>query len=85
MGLVPGVGNSKLLQYFCTENPIDRGGLAVYIYSLWGHKESDMTQSDYHSLLFHLETKQQQHHIHTNKHSMSTNNCEEFIKMLQQL
>ena len=30
------------LQYSCLENPMDRGSLAGY--SLWGHKESYMTE-----------------------------------------
>ena len=48
LGLIPGSGrspregNSKLLQYSCLGNPMDRGALAGY--SPWGHKEWDTTQ-----------------------------------------
>ena len=47
-GLIPGSGrslgggNGNLLQYSCQDNPIDKG--AWWGYSLWGHKESDMTE-----------------------------------------
>ena len=37
LGRSPGEGNGNPLQYFCLENPIDRG---VW----WAHKESDMTE-----------------------------------------
>ena len=30
LGRSPGEGNSNPLQYFCLENPMDRGGLAGY-------------------------------------------------------
>ena len=40
---VHGVGNGNPLQYSCLKNSVDRGvGWATY--SLWGHKELDMTE-----------------------------------------
>ena len=48
MGLIhglersPGGGNGTPIQYFCLENPKDRG--AWQSYTPWGHKESDTTQ-----------------------------------------
>ena len=42
-GRSPGKGNGNLLQYFCLENPMDRGAWWV-TYSLWDRKESDMTE-----------------------------------------
>ena len=48
LGLIPGLGRSpggghgNPLQYSCLENPHGRKSLVVY--SLWGHKESDMTK-----------------------------------------
>ena len=39
LGRFPGVGNSKLLQYSCLENSMDRGAWWVH-----GQKESDMTK-----------------------------------------
>ena len=43
-GLVISVGkvNGNPLQYYCLENPMDRG--AGRLYSPWGLKESDMTE-----------------------------------------
>ena len=43
-GLVrsPGEGNSNPLQYYCLENPMNRG--AWLGYSPWGRKESDTTE-----------------------------------------
>ena len=41
-GRSPGEGNGNALQYFCLENPMDRGALVGY--SWWGRKESDMTE-----------------------------------------
>ena len=38
----PGGGHGKLLQYSCLENPHGLRSLAGY--SLWGQKESDMTE-----------------------------------------
>ena len=38
----PGEGNGTPLQYFCLENPTDRGALMGY--NLWDHKESDRTE-----------------------------------------
>src|SRR5574341_1354559 len=39
----PRVGNGNPLQYSCPGNPMD-GGAWLATYSLWGHKESDMTE-----------------------------------------
>ena len=39
LGRSPGEGNSYLLQYSSLENSKFHG-----LYSLWGHKESDMTE-----------------------------------------
>ena len=39
-GRSPGEGNGNPLQYSCLKNPMDNG----VGYSLWGHKESDMTE-----------------------------------------
>ena len=39
-GRFPGEGNSNLLQYFCLENPRDRG---AWLASVQGVAESDMT------------------------------------------
>ena len=41
-GSSPGEGNGKPLQYSCLENSMDR-----VAYSLWGHKESDVTEHTY--------------------------------------
>ena len=49
-GLIPGLGrssgegNGNPLQYSCLENLMDRGDLDHSWTSLWGHKESDMTE-----------------------------------------
>ena len=48
----PGLGRSaggthgNPFQYFCLENPMDRGALAGY--GPWGLKESDMTEATEH-------------------------------------
>ena len=48
LGLIPGLGRSpggghdNALQYYCRENPQGQWSLAGY--SLWGCKESDMTE-----------------------------------------
>ena len=42
LGRSPGGGHSNLLQYSCLENPHGQRSLAGN--SLWGHKESDMTE-----------------------------------------
>ena len=36
LGRSPGEGNGNPLQYYCLENPMDRGA--------WGRKQSDMTE-----------------------------------------
>ena len=36
----PGGGHGNPLQYSCLENPMDGGAFET----LWGHKESDMTE-----------------------------------------
>ena len=41
-GRSPGEGNGSPLQYSCLRKPMDRE--ASWAYSLWGHKESDMTK-----------------------------------------
>ena len=38
----PGEGNDKPLQYSCLEK--SHGQRSLVSYSLWGHKESDMTE-----------------------------------------
>ena len=42
LGTSPGEGNGNPLQCYCLENPMDRG--AWQAYSLWGCKESEMTE-----------------------------------------
>ena len=48
LGLIPGLGrfpggrHDNPLQFSCLENPHGQRSLAGY--SLWGHKESDMTE-----------------------------------------
>ena len=42
-GISPGGGNGNPLQYYCQENPMDRGACTV-CYSSWGCKESDPTE-----------------------------------------
>ena len=42
LGRFPGGGHGNPLQYSCLENPHGRRNLVGY--SLWGHKESDMTE-----------------------------------------
>ena len=42
LGRSPGEGNGNPLQYYCIENPMDRGA--------WGRKESDTTEQ-LHSLV----------------------------------
>ena len=54
LGRAPGEGNGNPLQYFCLENSMDR---SLVGYSLWGCKESDMTEhtrSPYIQIVFHL-------------------------------
>ena len=52
LGSIPGLGRSperrhgNPLQYSCLENPHGQRGLAGY--SLWGHKESDLTEVTRH-------------------------------------
>ena len=41
-GRSPGGGNGNSLQYFCLENPMDRGSPAGY--NPWGRKELDPTK-----------------------------------------
>ena len=41
-GRSPGGGNGDPLRYSCLENP--RGQRSLEVYSLWGRKESDMTE-----------------------------------------
>ena len=42
LGRYPGGGHGNPLQYSCLENPHGQRSLASY--SLWGHKEFDMTE-----------------------------------------
>ena len=51
-GRSPGEGNGNPLQYSCLENPHGQRSLAGY--SLWGHKESDVTERLTLSLFQHL-------------------------------
>ena len=44
LGRSPGRGNGNPLQYSGLENPMDRGAWWA-VYSPWGHKESDMTET----------------------------------------
>ena len=60
LGSIPGLGrspggNGNPLQYSCLENPMDR---SLAGYSLWGHKESDMTEqlSIAHSITLFIAT-----------------------------
>ena len=42
LGISPGGGNGKLLQYSCLENP--HGERSLVGYSPWGRKDSDPTE-----------------------------------------
>ena len=42
LGRSPGEENGNLLQYFCLDNPMDRGAWWTTVFG--GHKESDMTE-----------------------------------------
>jgi len=44
LGRSPGEGNGNPLQYSCLENPMDRGAWWA-TYSLWGRKQSDITEA----------------------------------------
>ena len=46
-GRSPGDGHGNPLQYFCLENPMDRG--ACVGYSPWSHRELDMTEVTQHA------------------------------------
>ena len=43
LGRSSGEGNGNPLQYFCLENPMERGA-SLAGYSPWGYKKSDMTE-----------------------------------------
>ena len=43
LGRFPGEGHGNPLQYFCLENPMDRG--TWWAYSLWGRTELDTTKA----------------------------------------
>ena len=45
-GRSPGGGHGNPLQYYCQENPVDRGGWQA---SPWGREESDMTEVTEHA------------------------------------
>ena len=53
LGLIPGLGRSpggeqgNSLQYSCLESPLGQRSLAGY--SLWDHKEQDMTKARTHA------------------------------------
>ena len=47
LGRFPGEGHGNPLQYFCLENPMDRG--TWWAYSLWGRTELDTTKATQHS------------------------------------
>ena len=42
LGRCPGGGNGNPLQYFCLENPVDKGVRWAKVHG--GHKESDMSE-----------------------------------------
>ena len=42
-GKSPGEGHGNPLQYFCLENPMDRGTWQATVHQ--GHKELDMTEA----------------------------------------
>ena len=49
LGRSPGEGNGNPLQYYCLENPMDRGAWQAAVYGvaksrIWGHKEPDTTE-----------------------------------------
>ena len=46
LGRQPAVGNSNSCQYSCLGNFMDRGVCRLHP---WGHKESDMTESNTHT------------------------------------
>ena len=46
LGRSPGEGNGYPFQYSCLKNSMDHG--AWWGYSLWGRKESDMTERHFH-------------------------------------
>ena len=51
LGRSPGEGNGNPHQYYCLENPMDRGiGYSSWDYSPWGRKELDTTER----LHFHI-------------------------------
>ena len=55
LGRSPGEGNGNPLQYYCLENPMDRGAWYAIVY---GVAKSRTRLSDFTPL--HLKTKQQQ-------------------------
>ena len=52
LGRSPGGEHGNLLQYSCLQDPMDRG--ALWGYSLWGPKESDMTEVTEHAVMIIL-------------------------------
>ena len=48
----PGGGNGNPLQYYCLENPMDGG---VWLATVHGITESDMTQATYHACLYNFK------------------------------
>ena len=52
-GRFPGEENGNPLQYFCLENL--HGQRSLVVYSTWGHKKSDTTESNtYGTLAIHI-------------------------------
>ena len=65
-GRSPGGGHGNHLQYSCLVNPTDR---EAWGYSLWGHKESDMTEVTQHTQHGNMHT-----HVYTNGEKVVLNN-----------
>ena len=57
LGRFPGEGTGNSLQYFCLENPMDRGAWWARVHG--GHKESDTTErsNQQHSSLQFMEVQ----------------------------
>ena len=70
LGRSPGGGHGHPLQYSCLKNP--HGQKSVAAYSPWGHKESDMTESERLSTCDPLRISHKLVHIIYNGHSKHT-------------
>ena len=55
-GRSPGEGNDNPLQYYCLENPMDRGAWRV-TYSPWGHKGLDTNEATEHNTQNQIEVQ----------------------------